>query len=81
MEKPVSAAIANRRFSKLLSAVHGGHSYLVTAPGKPVAKIVPVAGNGAFTRVARAALLKRLRSEPVATIGRWTRNELYADKL
>jgi len=80
MEKAVSAADANRRFSKLLSAVRGGHSYLVTAHGKPVAKIVPVAGNGGLARVARAALLKRLRSEPVATIGRWTRDELYEDK-
>jgi prevent-host-death family protein len=80
MEKAVSAADANRRFSKLLSAVRGGHSYLVTAHGKPVAKIVPVAGNGGSDRVARAALLKRLRSEPVATIGRWTRDELYEDK-
>lgn len=31
MEKAVSAADANRKFSKLLSAVRGGQSYVVTA--------------------------------------------------
>lgn len=80
MEKVVSAADANRRFSKLLSAVRDGQSYLVTAHGKPVARIVPVAGNSGLARAGRAALLKRLRSEPVVTIGRWTRDELYEDK-
>lgn len=80
MEKAVSAADANRKFSKLLSAVRDGQSYVVTAHGKPVAKIVPVAKNGGVVRAARAALLKRLRSEPVVTIGRWTRDELYEDK-
>lgn len=80
MEKAVSAADANRRFSKLLRAVREGQSYLVTAHGKPVARIVPVAGNGGLARAARTSLLKRLRSEPVVTIGRWTRDELYEDE-
>lgn len=80
MEKAVSAADANRKFSKLLSAVRGGQSYVVTAHGKAVAKIVPVVKNGGVAQAARAALLKRLRSEPVVTIGPWTRDELYEDK-
>jgi prevent-host-death family protein len=42
MEKPVSAADANRKFSKLLRAVREGQSYVVTSHGKAVAKIVPV---------------------------------------
>ncbi len=80
MEKAVSAADANRKFSKLLSGVRNGQSYVVTAHGKAVAKIVPVAKNGGVARAARATLLKRLRSEPVITIGRWSRDELYEDK-
>jgi prevent-host-death family protein len=80
MEKAVSAADANRKFSKLLSAVREGQSYVVTAHGKAVAKIVPVARNGDVARAARTALLKRLRSEAVVTVGRWTRDELYEDK-
>ncbi|HEV2221520.1 MAG TPA: type II toxin-antitoxin system prevent-host-death family antitoxin [Candidatus Acidoferrales bacterium] len=80
MEKAVSAADANRKFSKLLRAVREGHSYVVTSHGKAVAKIVPVEKNGGVTRGARAALIKRLRSEGVVTIGRWSRDELYEDR-
>lgn len=80
MEKPVSAADANRKFSKLLRAVREGQSYVVTSHGKAVAKIVPAEKNGGVTRGARAALLKRLRSEPVVTVGRWSRDELYEAK-
>jgi prevent-host-death family protein len=80
MDKTVSAADANRKFSKVLSAVRSGRTYVVTAHGKAVAKIVPVVRDDGVARAARAALLKRLRTEPVVRIGRWTRDELYEDK-
>jgi prevent-host-death family protein len=80
MEKAVTAADANRKFSKLLGAVREGQSYVVTSHGKAVAKIVPAARNGSVAQAARATLLKRLRSERVVTIGRWTRDELYEDE-
>lgn len=80
MERAVSAADANRRFSKLLSGVREGESYLVTAHGKAVAKLVPVAKSSGLARAARSALLKRLRSERVVTVGGWTRDELYEDQ-
>ena len=80
MEKAVSAADANRKFSTLLSAVRKGQSYVVTSHGKAVAKIVPVARNGDVARAARTALLKRLRSEAVVRVGHWTRDELYEDR-
>lgn len=80
MEKAVSAADANRKFSKLLRTVKEGHSYVVTSHGKAVAKIVPVEQNSAVTPGARSALLKRLRSQAVVTIGRWNRDELYEDE-
>ena len=80
MEKAVSAADANRRFSKLLRAVREGRSYVVTSHGKAVARIVPVQKNGRVSRAARAGLVKRLRAEPVVTIGSWSRDELYEDK-
>jgi prevent-host-death family protein len=46
VEKAVSAADANRKFSKLLRGVREGHSYVVTSHGKAVAKIVPIDENG-----------------------------------
>jgi prevent-host-death family protein len=80
MEKAVSAADANRKFSQLLRAVREGRSYLVTTHGKPVAKIVPIGKRDHVAASARAALLTRLRKEPVIEIGCWTRDELYEDE-
>jgi prevent-host-death family protein len=77
MEKAISAADANRRFSQLLRDVKTGQSYLVTSHGRPVARIEPVDERSTATSNARMSLLKRLRSERVLTIGRWKRDELY----
>jgi len=80
VEKAVSAADANRKFSKLLRAVREGQSYVVTSHGRAVAKIVPAQKDGGVMRGAKATLLKRLRSQALGTIGRWSRDELYEDK-
>jgi prevent-host-death family protein len=79
MERDVSAADANRKFSELLRTVREGQSYVVTSHGRPIARIVPVDKNGSVATKARHVLLKRLRSERVVTIGRWKRDELYED--
>ena len=78
MEETVSAAAANRSFSRLLRAVREGRSYVVTAHGEPVARIGPFDGD-ATAAGAREALLARLHAEPIVEIGRWTRDELYED--
>jgi prevent-host-death family protein len=80
LEEAVSAADANRRFSELLRTVKDGRSVIVTSHGKPVARIVPVTEHDPTAEGARAALFARLRSEPVVTVGRWTRDELYEDE-
>ena len=77
MEKAISAADANRRFSQLLRDVKTGQSYLVTSHGRPVARIAPVGERSMAASSARSSLLKRLRSERVLTVGRWKRDELY----
>ena len=79
MEKIVSAAEANRRFSELLRMVKKGQSVVVTSHGKLVAKIMPIAENDATVGKARSALLERLRTQRVTKAGRWTREELYID--
>lgn len=78
MEKSVSAADANRKFSSLLRGVREGQSYVVTSHGRPVARLLPAKDDGT-ARVARAALLNRLRSERVARIGCWKRDDLYQE--
>lgn len=79
MDKSISAADANRRFSELLRIVKRGRSVIVTSHGKPVAKITPVVEDERSAAVARSALFTRLRTERVVNIGRWTRDELYND--
>jgi prevent-host-death family protein len=79
MEKLISAADANRKFSELLRHVREGHSYAVTSHGKVVARIGPAQEGSRLLAGARGALFARLRSEPVVKIGRWTRVELYED--
>lgn len=79
MEKAVSAADANRKFSLILRSVREGNSYVVTSHGRPVARIVPADRVEGMVSGARAALLLRLERQPVVNAGRWTRDELYED--
>lgn len=78
--KTVSAADANRHFSKLLREVQGGETVLVTSRGKTVARIEPADSRVADQEAARKVLLERLRSQPALNIPiTWTRDDLYDD--
>jgi prevent-host-death family protein len=77
MSKAVSAADANRDFSKLLREVRDGKSIVITNHGKPVAKIVPFVVQDRVRNAAKKTLLARLRSQPALNLGRWTRDDLY----
>ncbi|MGH7815014.1 MAG: type II toxin-antitoxin system Phd/YefM family antitoxin [Candidatus Binataceae bacterium] len=79
MEQSISASDANRKFSELLRNVRAGRSYIVTAHGKPVARIVPADTSAKAKSAAWEALIKRLRSQRAINIGPWTRDELYDD--
>ena len=77
MFRNVSAAEANRQFSRLLRRVRSGHRFVVTSHGRAVAKLIPAEEGDAVASHARAALVARLHAEPVITVGAWTRDELY----
>jgi prevent-host-death family protein len=79
MEKTVSAAEANRKFSQLLQDVRRGRSYVVTSHGRPVAKLSPIRDEENAGVSGREALLARLRDQPATKTGPWTRDELYQD--
>jgi prevent-host-death family protein len=74
IEETVSAAEANRSFSRLLRGVREGRSYVVTAHGRPVARLVPAGAEDEIDRRVREAakreLLRRLERQPVCDIGR-----------
>jgi prevent-host-death family protein len=78
MEDTISAADANRNFSRLLRAVRAGRRITVTSHGRPVARLVPVGEQEeSVAQQARHALLTRLRGQRPMNVGRWTRAELY----
>lgn len=77
MSRAVTAADANRDFSKLLREVRNGNSVVITSHGKPVAKIVPFVAQDRVRAAAKARLMARLRSQRAIDIGPWTREELY----
>ena len=80
MEETISAADANRAFSRILRNVRDGRSYVVTSHGRPVARIVPISEDRGVAFSARAALFDRLERQPVINIGSWSRDELYEDE-
>jgi prevent-host-death family protein len=77
MEKAISAAEANRKFSQVLREVKEGRSYVVTSHGRPVARIEPVQGQSQSHNNAKGALLARLEAQPIRRVARWKRDDLY----
>ena len=77
MDETVSAAEANREFSRLLRGVREGKSYVVTSHGKPIAKLVPAVEDADARQLAWQKLLERLKKQPALNAGKWTRDELY----
>ena len=75
--KSISSADANRHFSAVLRDVSAGEEVVVVSRGKPVAKIIGVQAGDHTRLSAKAALLKRLRSQPASGVRNWTRNDLY----
>lgn len=79
MDEMISAADANREFSRLLREVRDGNSFVVTSHGRPVARVVPATEPGQTARAAKQLLLDRLRRQVPADTGHWSREELYDD--
>jgi prevent-host-death family protein len=77
--KHVSAAEANRNFSKLLGSVDKGEEFLITSRGRPVARLLPAGNDDAreAKELARKRLFAYLRSQPVRNLPRVTRDEIY----
>lgn len=78
MNTALSAADANRYFSKMLREVEAGRSCTITNHGRPVARLVPVRAQDRLRAAAKGALLARLRKQRASgPVGKWTRDELY----
>ena len=80
--RTVSAADANRHFSKILREVKAGGTVIVTSHGEPVARIEPVPdaeADKARREESWRALLDRLARQPALNLGKFNRDELYDD--
>jgi prevent-host-death family protein len=81
--KIVTAAEANRHFSKLLQEARSGQSIEITSHGTPIARLVPAndRDNEATRRDAmearRKVLFERLQRQPAMDAGKMTRDEIY----
>ena len=73
--KTVTAADANRQFSRVLREAAQGEVFVVVSRGKPVATISPVKKTEAQRHTAKEALLTRLRSQTVTGARTWIREE------
>lgn len=80
MTRTVSAAQANREFSKLMRLVESGEEVVVTSRGKPTIKLVPVIEvDDTAMRRQRAfdAMTRRLESQTAQNLPRATREDMY----
>lgn len=80
MERTITATEANREFSRVFNEVANGETYVVTARGKPVIRMVPVVldeADRAEKNRKLKALLDRLAKEPVRNLGPITRDDGY----
>jgi prevent-host-death family protein len=76
----ISAAEANRSFSRLLRAAREGTRIVITSHGTPVAALSPIEGDEQERERRRAALAemeKRWEAREPVVVGRWTREELH----
>ncbi|TPI45909.1 type II toxin-antitoxin system prevent-host-death family antitoxin [Mesorhizobium sp. B2-9-1] len=78
MDNTVSIADVERKLSFILRGASEGRSYVVVSNGRPMARIVPADAHDLFPR-SRAALLSRLKQQPVVAVGNWTRDDTYDD--
>jgi prevent-host-death family protein len=77
--KTVTAAEANRQFSKLLREVRAGETVLVTWHGEPVATIAPANATSAARAKAKRRLMEDLRAQPTLDLPCIARHELYGE--
>jgi hypothetical protein len=80
MEKAVSAADANRKFSKLLRIVSEGHSYVATSHGKGGRQDSAHGEEWCCNTRCPVCAFEEVASEAAVNIGRWSRDELYEDE-
>lgn len=75
----ISAADANRQFSRILRVAREGGRVTITSHGEPVAELGPVNVDAEAKRrlAARRLLMTQLDQADAVTVAPWTRDGLY----
>jgi len=79
MPETVSAAEANRQFSRILRAVEAGETFTVTSHGLPVARIALIEPADPAQLAALDRLMSRLRDQASVDVG--TKEEFLSEKM
>ncbi len=80
MAKQISLRDANQGFARCVREVEAGQEYVITRNGKPVARLVPIAGHRVLTsqqQAARARALARMRKGWPIGAGKLNRASLH----
>lgn len=80
MVKTVSAATANREFSKLMKIAEGGEEVVVTSRGTPKVKLVRIDKDESEVVKRQKAFdefTEWLKSRPILNLPRATRDDMY----
>lgn len=77
--KTITAAEANRRFSKLLREVAKGEVITILSRGTPVAKVTSANAEALGKNAMKNILLSRLKAQSATGSRNWIRSELYDD--
>jgi prevent-host-death family protein len=80
MPKQISLRDANQGFARCIREVEGGEEFVITRNGRPVARIVPIAGKrvlSAHQQAARERMRRRMKKGWPMGIGKIDRDSLY----
>jgi prevent-host-death family protein len=75
--RSVSAAEANRQFSRIMREAAAGETVVVTSRGKPVIEIRPVTTATDERQAAFISLMERLGSQTARNLPRASRDDMY----
>jgi prevent-host-death family protein len=79
MTETITAAEANRNFSRCLREARDGTTFIITSHGRPIARLEPINAAEEAAEAARARVIARLRELPPAHLGAFTRDMAYDD--
>jgi prevent-host-death family protein len=83
MSKIISLREANQSFSRCIREVEAGEEFVITRNGRPVGRLSPIGGRRVLTpeqEEARARALDRMKKGAPLGIGKFDRDELYAER-